>query len=161
MELAPPGEKASTPIVLPGGARLTVPFTSNFRGDPVDCSDGGNLDLDTSLMFEVGDDEIRDFLDGPGGDRAAIGFIYLTVSFESGRRPGFAELDFTAATTGMSLLFERSASVRRLFTGLAEQVGAVCCLLDKEQHGYQICWTDGTDPADFLPEEGPGGAGRT
>ncbi|BCJ42651.1 hypothetical protein GCM10010168_06070 [Actinoplanes ianthinogenes] len=153
VDLAPPGEKAATPVLLPGGARLTVPFTSNFRGDPVDCSDGRTLNLDTSLMFEVGDDEIREFLDEPGGDRAAIGYIYLTVFFEGGRRPGYAKLDFTAATTGMSLLFERSPSVRRLFTGLAEEAGAACCLLDKEHNGYEVCWTDGTDPTGFLPPD--------
>jgi hypothetical protein len=151
VELAPPGEKSSVLITLPGGDRLTVPFTSHFAEGPVDCSDGRNLNLDTSLMFEVGDDEIREFLDEPGGERAAIGYIYLTVYFAERRRRGYAELTFTAATTGMSLLFERSASVRKLFTELAERVGAACCLLDKEHNGYEICWTGGADPADFLP----------
>jgi hypothetical protein len=151
VELAPPGQKPSVPVTLPGGERLIIPFTSNFADDPVDCSDGRNLSLDTSLMFEVGDDEIREFLDEPGGDRAAIGYVYLTVYFDGRRRPGYAELNFTASTTGMSLLFERSASVRRLFTGLAERVGAACCLLDKEQNGYEVCWTNGSDLGDFLP----------
>ncbi|MFB7944358.1 hypothetical protein ACFC6L_05505 [Kitasatospora phosalacinea] len=40
-------------LTLPTGERLALPFTSNFRSEPVDCSAGGPLDLDTSLLFDV------------------------------------------------------------------------------------------------------------
>lgn len=142
-------------LTLPGGARLTVPFTSRFESEPVDCSASDTLGLDTSLMFGV-DDAVYEFfedrdleLDELG--RVAIGYIYLTVRFAPKSHPGHASLEFTAATTGMSRMFERSAAVEAVFTDLTAAVGGVCCLLDTESDIFDICWLNGRPVRDTVP----------
>ncbi|MEU6977933.1 MULTISPECIES: hypothetical protein [unclassified Streptomyces] len=60
-------------------------------------------------------------------------------------------LRFVAATTGMSLAFERSASIRKVFTGLTAASGGVCCLLDTETVTWQICWLNGEPTHDTVP----------
>lgn len=127
-ELAPP-DPDGTPlhVTLPGGDRLTLPFTSDFGSAPVDCSGGGTLDLDTTLLFGL-DDAVRAYADRPGYAPAAdgrleVGYIYATVRFTSAHHPGYASMEFWAATSAMSRLFERSATVRETFTGLAAAAG--------------------------------------
>ncbi len=48
-------------MTLPGGEQVIVPFTSKFKSEPVDCSAGGSLELDTSIAVGV-DDAVREFL---------------------------------------------------------------------------------------------------
>ncbi|MER7672808.1 hypothetical protein ABTY61_30750 [Kitasatospora sp. NPDC096128] len=140
-------ERTALPVALPGGERVIVPFTSGFKSEPVDCSAGGTLALDTSIVFAV-DDAIREFLhadvdriDERG--RVSVGYIYLTVRFSPAWHPDFASLQFTAATSGMSRMFERSASVRKVFTDLTAASGGVCCLLDTESEVFDLCWLNG------------------
>ncbi|MFD5463731.1 hypothetical protein ACFWIQ_13060 [Kitasatospora sp. NPDC127059] len=155
-ELAPPNRR--TPpltVTLPGGDRVAVPFTSNFRSEPVDCSAGGTLDLDTVLLFGA-DDVVREYFAGRTVEfdelgRIAVGCIYLTVRFAPTLHPRHASLQFTAATSGMSRMFERSASVRSVFTGLTAAAGGVCCLLDTETDVFEICWLDGREVRDTVP----------
>lgn len=147
-ELAPPG--SDTPplsVTLPGGEQLIVPFTSGYKSEPVGCSAGGTLELDTSIMIDV-DDAMRGFLlrdvdrvDESG--RVSVGYIYLTVRFSPAWHPNFASLQFTAATSDMSRMFEQSASVRKVFTDLTAATGGVCCLLDTETEIFDICWLNG------------------
>lgn len=148
-ELAP--RSRNTPplrLTLPGGEQLTVPFTSKFKSEPVDCSTGTNLDLDTVLMTDV-DDAVREYhplregteIDEKG--RVSVGYIYLTVYFAPAWHPDFASLQFTAATSDMSRMFERSMSVRKMFTDLTADSGGVCCLLDTETGIFDVCWLDG------------------
>ncbi|MFI6063074.1 hypothetical protein [Streptomyces sp. NPDC051286] len=147
-ELAPQGRNTPPlPITLPGGEQLIVPFTSEYKSEPVDCSAGGTLELDTSIMIGV-DDAMREFflrdvdrIDGLG--RVSVGYIYLTVRFSPAWHPNFASLQFTAATSGMSRMFEQSASVRKVFTDLTAAAGGVCCLLDTETDIFDICWLNG------------------
>ncbi|MGW3245872.1 hypothetical protein [Streptomyces sp. NPDC001070] len=56
-----------------------------------------------------------------------------------------------AATTGMSLMFERSASVRSVFTGLTAAVGGVCCLLDTETGIHRMDWLNGRPVQETVP----------
>ncbi|GLY65384.1 hypothetical protein Atai01_20030 [Amycolatopsis taiwanensis] len=145
------------------GLDYLVPFTSRFESQPVDCSASDWLDLDTSVMVGV-DDEVREFFgdgfeirDRDEAGRVSIGYVYLTVKFASTLHPRYASLSFTAATTGMSLLFERSASVRAVFTGLTAASGGVCCLLDTESATFQVCWLNGQTIRETVP--GPRFAG--
>ncbi|CAM5639344.1 hypothetical protein STENM36S_01600 [Streptomyces tendae] len=48
---APSRDVPPLDVTLPGGERITLPFTSGFRSEPVDCSSIDTFDLDTSLMF--------------------------------------------------------------------------------------------------------------
>ncbi|WP_066952903.1 hypothetical protein [Streptomyces lushanensis] len=155
-KLAPTARRV-TPlaVTMPGGDRVVVPFTSNFKSDPVDCSTSDRLELDTSVMSGV-DDAVREFcgehdFEPDEFGRVGIGYIYLTVRFAPERHPRFASLEFTAATSGMSRLFERSASVRAVFTGLTAASGGVCCLLDTESDIFQICWLNGQPVHDTVP----------
>jgi hypothetical protein len=123
-------------LTMPGGDQVIVPFTSNFKSEPVDCSTSSMLELDTSIMFGV-DDVVREFWDVRDSEfdelgRIAIGYVYLTVRFAPALHPRYASLQFTAATSGMSRMFERSASIRAVFTGLTVASGGVCCVLDTE-----------------------------
>lgn len=148
-ELAPPS-RGVTPleVTLPGGDRIVLPFTSHFKSDPVGCSTSSTLELDTSIMFGV-DDAVREFLEvrDPELDelgRIGIGYVYLTVRFESLLHPRYASLEFWAATSAMSRMFERSARVREVFTGLSAAGGGVCCLFDTGDGGpEQVYWLNG------------------
>lgn len=165
-QLLPPGRgEPALALTLPGGEQLLIPFTSRFKRDPVDCSTGRDLELDTVLLFEL-DEAVRGYhvacnaereqaglsaweLDESG--RAAIGYIYLTARFSPKLHPHYASLQFTAATSDMSRLFECSGSVRKTFTGLARDSGAVCCLLDTETDTFQICWLNGREIEETVP----------
>ncbi|MET9348376.1 hypothetical protein [Streptomyces termitum] len=147
-ELAPQDrDTPPLPVTLPGGEQVTVPFTSHFKSEPVDCSAGGTLDLDTSLVIDADDVMRESFLQDLGGiderGRVRVGYIYLTVRFSPAWHPDFASLQFTAATSRMSRMFERSASVRKVFTDLTAATGGVCCLLDTETETFDICWLNG------------------
>ncbi|MEU1286940.1 hypothetical protein [Kitasatospora sp. NPDC005856] len=152
-ELAPRGrDTPPLPVTLPGGEQVIVPFTSGFTSEPVDCSAGGTLELDTSIVIGV-DDAVREFflsdftrVDERG--RVPVGYVYLTVRFSPAWHPDFASLQFTAATSAMSRMFARSASVRKVFTGLTAATGGVCCLLDTETDTFDICWLNGEAVSD-------------
>ncbi|MGW1563618.1 hypothetical protein ACWCQ1_45155 [Streptomyces sp. NPDC002144] len=144
-ELASPRrDMPRLPVTLPGGEQLILPFTSAYETEPVDCSAGGPLELDTSILIGV-DDALREFardgIDEEG--RAAVGYIYLTVRFSPAWHPNFASLQFTAATSSMSRMFVQSTSVRKTFTDLTATTGGVCCLLDTETDIFDICWLNG------------------
>lgn len=148
-ELAPPSRDVPPlDVTLPGGERIVLPFTSDFGSDPVDCSASGEFRLDTSLMFGV-DEAVRAYGESSGlptevNGRVRIGYVYLAVRFESFLHPGYASLEFWAATSGMSRLFARSASIRKTFTDLTADIGGVCCLFDTGDGGpEEVCWLDG------------------
>ncbi|MFF2137856.1 hypothetical protein [Streptomyces sp. NPDC058193] len=155
-ELAPrPDRRPPITVTLPGGDRVVVPYTSGFRSEPVDCSAGGTLELDTSLMFGV-DDAVREYMEDrdPEADelgRVPIGYIYLTVRFAPAEHPRYASLEFMAATSAMSRLFARSPGVRAVFTGLAAESGGACCLFDTETEILDVCWLDGRPVQETVP----------
>ncbi|WP_394427841.1 hypothetical protein [Streptomyces sp. SGAir0957] len=133
--LAPPERDVSPlEVILPGGERIVLPFTSRFKSDPVDCSTGSEFELDTVLVFDV-DDVLREFsrTDGPDLEtdgRLRLGYIYVEVRFQSFFDPVYASVYCWPATSRMSRLFARSANARKAFTDLAAASGAVCCLFD-------------------------------
>jgi hypothetical protein len=156
-ELAPPaGAVPPLEVLLPGGERLVLPFTSRFESAPVDCSTSGTLDLDTSLAFDA-DDALREYARNngpdPGADgRVQIGYVYATIRFESVPHPGYASVECWAATSEMSRLFARSANVRKVFTGLAADSGGVCCLFDTGDGApQQVCWLNGEPTQETVP----------
>lgn len=157
-ELAPPARAVPPPleITLPDGHRLALPFTSNFTSDPVDCSTSGNLDLDTSLMFDA-DDALREYArtDGPEPEatrRIRIGYIYVTIRFESRLHPDYASMECWAATSEMSRLFARSTTIRKAFTDLTAAGGGVCCLFDTGDGApEQVCWLNGEPTRETVP----------
>ncbi|MER6346500.1 hypothetical protein ACWC10_16365 [Streptomyces sp. NPDC001595] len=148
-ELAPPA-RAVPPleITLPGGERLALPFTSQFKSEPVDCATSCSLELDTSLMFDA-DDALREYAqtDGPGpvaDGRIQVGYIYATIRFESLLHSGYASVECWAATSKMSRLFARSSNARKVFTDLTADSGGVCCLFDTgDGSPEQVCWLNG------------------
>ncbi|MFD5343406.1 hypothetical protein ACFWJY_06470 [Streptomyces anulatus] len=156
VELAPRTRRVPPlTLTVPGGDQLVVPFTSNFKSDPVDCSTDGTLELDTSIMVGV-DDAVRRFVEGRGLEldelgRVQIGYIYLTVRFAPTLHPHYASLQFTAATSGMSRMFEQSASIRTVFTNLTAASGGACCMLDTESDTFQICWLNGQTIQETVP----------
>ncbi|MGX9883623.1 hypothetical protein [Streptomyces sp. NPDC002276] len=126
-------------VILPGGDRLTLPFTSRFGSEPVDCSTGGTLELDTSLVFDA-DDALREYARTHGHEpeadgRVRIGYVYVTIRFESLPHPGYTSVECWAATSAMSRLFAESAQVRKAFTDLTADSGGVCCLFDTGDGG--------------------------
>ncbi|MGV9453736.1 hypothetical protein [Streptomyces sp. NPDC003635] len=155
--LAPPARAvAPLEVTLPGGGRLLLPFTSRFERDPVDCSTSGRLELDMSLMVDV-DDTLREYArtGGPEPDadgRLQIGYIYATVRFASSLHPDYASVECWAATSGMSRLFAQSGSVRKVFTDLAADSGAVCCLFDTGDGApEQVVWLRGESVQETFP----------
>ncbi|MEV6611220.1 hypothetical protein [Kutzneria sp. NPDC051319] len=149
-----PGDQGSTEVVVPGGKRLTLPFTSGFKTDPIDCSASARLSLDTAILIDVDDDETRRYFSVPTRDehgRATLGYLYLTVTFVSQMHPQYAELEFTAATTDMSMLMENSASVQSAFTAFTIASGGVCCWLDREWTSLEVRWLNGETRRDTVP----------
>ncbi|MFC8075062.1 hypothetical protein ACFUN8_05945 [Streptomyces sp. NPDC057307] len=152
-ELAPPNRGVPPlQLTLPGGERLVLPFTSQFKSEPVDCSTSGTLELDTSIMVGVGvgvDDALREYAElyGPAPEadgRVQIGYVYATIRFQSLLHPGYASVECWAATSSMSRLFARSTGIREVFTGLTAASGGVCCLFDTGDGGpEQVCWLNG------------------
>ncbi|MDG4861181.1 hypothetical protein P8605_23905 [Streptomyces sp. T-3] len=155
-ELAPrTRRKPPITVTLPGGEQVVLPFTSDFKSEPVDCSTSGTLELDTSIMFSA-DDAVREYVEGRDCEldelgRVAIGYVYLTVRFAPALHPRHASLEFTAATSGMSRLFVQSPSIRAGFTGLTAAVGGVCCVLDTESDTVQVCWLNGRPMQEKVP----------
>ncbi|MEU4064142.1 hypothetical protein AB0F25_17245 [Streptomyces wedmorensis] len=156
-DLAPP-DRVVKPleITLPGGDRIVLPFTSHFESEPVDCSAGGTLELDTSLMFDA-DDSLREYArtigPEPGADgRLQIGYIYATIRFDSLLHPGYTSVECWAATSRMSRLFARSTSIRKVFTDLTADSGGVCCLFDTGDGApQQVCWLNGEPTSEVVP----------
>ncbi|GLW53562.1 hypothetical protein [Kitasatospora phosalacinea] len=142
-------------LTLPTGERLLLPFTSRFRSEPVDCSAGGPLDLDTSLLFDA-DDALRAYAEANGrapeaDGRIRIGYVYATVRFASFPHPGYASVECWAATSEMSRLFARSAGIRKAFTDLTAAAGGVCCLFDTGDGGpEEVCWLNGRSTREML-----------
>ncbi|MGW2278786.1 hypothetical protein [Streptomyces sp. NPDC001770] len=135
-------------VTLPGGGRPVLPFTSAFTSDPVDASTRDTVEFDTSLMVEL-DDALREYagtygLEPAADGRVRIGYVHVTVRFESLLHPGYASVECWAAPSGMSRLFARSANVRKVFTGLAAASGGVCCPFDTGAGGpEQVCRLNG------------------
>jgi hypothetical protein len=157
--LAPVRDALPLHLTLPDGDRLTLPFTSGFKPDPVDCSTGdvSKAELDTSILFDAAADEpLRAYADECGyaltdDGRLQIGYVYLTIRFRSHPHPGYASLEFWAATSRMSRLFEQSAVVRRTFTALTEAAGGVCCLFDTGDGGPErVCWLNGKESTETI-----------
>lgn len=113
-------------------------------------------DVRTSAGFE----EWELPLDAQG--RVAIGNIYLTVyrdlNYTSRKDydPCLVMLCFTAATTEMSRLFEKSQSIRDTFTLLVLLNHGEYCLLDRENDAVVLCWKgevmQRTIPDGWLPQ---------
>ena len=112
----------------------------------------------TSLYFEEeeliveyvrdlgNEDQFRAPPDPDGLKQYPIGFIYLDVYNNLSKfSSSFTErdlvlFDFQAATTGMSLLFEDSASVRGRFRQLLAACGGVGGVFDNEYEGHVFWW---------------------
>lgn len=156
-ELAPPA-RAVPPldVTLPGGERLLLPFTSNFKSEPVDCSTSSGLELDMSLMFDL-DEPLRAYARTGGPEpeadgRLQVGYVYATIRFESSLHPDYASVDCWAATSGMSRLFAQSGSVRKVFTDLTADSGGVCCLFDTGDGApEQVVWLNGESVQETVP----------
>jgi hypothetical protein len=149
-----PDDRGPIEVTLPGGERLTLPFTSGFKSDPVDSSASAELRLDTSILIDVEDDTTRDYFASEvrhESGRARLGYLYLTVKFVSQVHPRYAELEFTAATTSMSELMETSASVEKAFVDLTIASGGVCCWLDREWTSLEVRWLNGVPCRETIP----------
>lgn len=148
-------------VYLPEG-KLTLPFTSRFKTVPVIVHPSlKELQLDTSLLFPIQDKAIEnDVLEreqafrrredsqdwsAPRDEqgRVAIGYIYLYVNLQPRTQQSeFVVLDFMAATTSMSILFDKSASIRETFVDLARTLNASYALLNRENDGV-VLWLHG------------------
>jgi hypothetical protein len=112
----------------------------------------------TSLYFEEeeliveymrelrNEDQYRAPPDPDGLKQYSIGFIYLDVYNDLTKFSGdFTQqdlvlLDFQAATTSMSILFQESTSIRRRFKQLLSANGGVGGLFDNEYEGHVFWW---------------------
>jgi hypothetical protein len=147
-----PGDLGPVEVTLPDGEKLLLPFTSRFKSEPVDCSGDEELQLDTTILVDVEDDRAREYFqyrDEQG--RGTLGYLYLGLRFVSRMHPGYASLDFMAATTGMSELMEQSASVEKAFRKLAVASGGVCSLLDRECQSLEVRWLNGEKCREAIP----------
>lgn len=76
----------------------------------------------------------------PEVETVDVGCIFLAVT--AGER--YAEVELSAATTRMSVLFSRSASVRAAMSGIVERAGGLVALFDDESHDFEPLSAPGT-----------------
>jgi hypothetical protein len=127
-----------TAIVLPD-RRIILPFTMRFKNQTLVFDDSlKRLSFDISLYFTTDKYIERDLKKNSATEidikarsdeksRVAVGYIYLTVIPDSRDKPSVRNyksdiscFEFQAATTSMSLLFEKSTSIQRTFQKLLE-----------------------------------------
>ncbi|HEX8433442.1 MAG TPA: hypothetical protein VF625_19280 [Longimicrobium sp.] len=141
------GGDESTEVVFANGSRAVLPFGPG--GVMALSPSAGPATFHTVLRFDPDDAVLRYEADtlasirDDGGDwtpprdergRASIGYIFLTVTFHGER----ISLDFAAATTGMSLLFDASPSIRRALVGLLLAHGGISGELDRDGAAEQF-----------------------
>jgi len=82
-------------------------------------------------------------------DRAAIGFIYLTVyaalskHFAFNKTTDLVLFKFGTNGTRMSLLFSEFISIRKTFTIILERYHGMCGIFDREIDGGELFWLHG------------------
>ncbi|OUJ68582.1 hypothetical protein BXP70_27870 [Hymenobacter crusticola] len=81
-----------------------------------------------------------------------IGCIYLDI--KPVPSSDYAFVSFDAATSRMSQLFQRSASIKNWFVHLSRFVNAKAAFLDTEEQGYEFFYRDGARITATLTEEG-------
>jgi hypothetical protein len=124
-------------VTLPDGKLIEVPFTSNFKSDPIQLTRQGKIDMDMVLLFPV-EKAIYEYLgnwDGnsvskDGIDYYRVGMIYLYII--CGQK--YAEFSYRAATSGMSRLFIDSPSVKQQFFKLLRRAGGLAGFIDIESY---------------------------
>lgn len=141
---------------------LPIPYNDNSK----------EWNFITSLYFKA-DDEITQYvdhweeqvqrLDGKKNwhapkdhqRRVSIGYIYLTVrnewsGFGEAFDPSLLMLQFTAATSNMSILFAQSYSMRAAFACLLENHKGVYGLIDREEDAV-LFWLRGEEMNEVIP----------
>lgn len=75
----------------------------------------------------------------------SIGNIDISIEDYSSKISGFVEIQFTAVTSSMSILFEESKSIESFFKSLCKEMEAEYGCLDKEHNGYRLIWFEGEE----------------
>jgi len=140
-------ERQNIPFILNDGTQILLPFSSNFKMEPVSIPSGiGEIKLKTSLVFPL--DEalyqycVVDLIVGQepmvveidGCQYGYVGTIYLTIT--TGNK--YVELSFTAATSRMSKLFLASTSIQSTFQKLLSQTNGILGIIDIEEDEYLV-----------------------
>jgi hypothetical protein len=147
-----PGEIMRLPFEAWAGTeeKLPIPFDDDSK----------EWDFMTSLYFEP-DEELIDYAENNGiadareQKQIAIGYIYLTVDNKwqadgDQASPPMLRLQFTAATSRMSILFTESYSMRNAFIRYLEDYQGVCGLIDREMDAV-LFWLRGEEMEVELP----------
>ncbi len=99
----------------------------------------GGKDICLSFLFAV-DEHLTQYANESSlasvDGRVQVGCVWTSV--ECGNR--FALVRAIAATTGMSLLFERSTSVRKTFIDAGQSGGALLVTFDDEREDFVSVW---------------------
>jgi len=147
-EFADHGLSSHTAVQYPNQI-MRLPFEAwagTESKDPIPYDDDRkSWDFMTSLLFDK-DEEVSEFADhydldeGLDQKQVSIGYIYLTVynnweGYGESYDPGLILLQFTAATTNMSLLLAQSQAVRKPFIQLLEKYRGVYGVIDNEMDG--------------------------
>jgi hypothetical protein len=112
------------------GQAIDLACTSGFEGGSIVELERGPQSAMLVLSINVPWEEELwvDFDDWDDGRTVSIGCMFATIT----RWARTSLVEFVAATTQMSLHFQRSASIRRTFAALAERCGAELVVLDLE-----------------------------
>jgi hypothetical protein len=116
-------------------------------------TDARMSDVCFSFLFSPDDD----LLVYPSGQvepcgRVGVGCVWCYLRI---RDDGVAVFRATAATTCMSLLFERSESVRAVWASIAEQCGAWFVMFDDETYENRVLWPYVGTLSDLHADEEP------
>lgn len=148
-----------TRVIFPS-RELLIPLDSWGSSEGQLRHDAPQLDFNFSLYFEE-NEPIRDWHRRLGsglpdyrppraleGNRVPVGTIYLTIHnsssewFAGGNPDNLTAFNFGTTGTRMSLLFDESESIRRVFLELLERIPGVCGVFNREDSG-EVFWLEG------------------
>lgn len=167
-ELADCELEKQTTILFPDRIAL-LPFESWSETEKeIRYDDSSKWHFMTVLNFPC-DDEIAEFTGRPSPSmpiirldhtvedlRVPIGYIYLTVypdlreAWGTKHEPGILLLEFTAATSKMSILFAVSSSIRNTLIGLLQACHGLYGLIDRENDAV-VFWVNGEEYDKVIP----------
>ena len=147
-DIASPLEKPNLSVTLDDGSQILLPFSSDFKTEPVSIPKGiGECQFDTVLLFPLNDDAVYRYcvIELPvglepavstinGKQYGAVGYIYLTLT--TGNQ--YAEFDFMAATSNISRLFLNSTSIQSTFQKCLTQANGLFGIIDLEADDYWV-----------------------
>ena len=128
-------------VLLPDQSKVTLPFDSNVKDDPINLDGDERTYFNTSLLF-FEDQKILEYISSDWDvkvqikDRTYIRYGIIDLDISLGKR--YVRFSFTPVTSGMSRLFLESEAIQRRFLELLHSAKGVLGLIFIESDEYPL-----------------------